>query len=86
MSAETRTYVIGLLESCRKRMNQIALLHYELEHPANVSPDEIIEAMSLHRSNGGSSGKGHISNKTLYIALNYQERTERNPRTKLLTA
>lgn len=77
MPAEMRTYVIGLLESCRKRMNQIALLHYELEHPANVSPDEIIEAMSLYRSDGGSSGKGHISNKTLYIALNYQERTER---------
>lgn len=77
MAVETKTYVIGLLESYHKRMNQIALLHYELEHPANVSPDEMIGAMSLGHGDGSARGKGHISNKTLYIALNYQEQTER---------
>ncbi|MDE6994799.1 MAG: hypothetical protein K2P41_10330 [Lachnospiraceae bacterium] len=77
MSAETRAYVIGLLESYHKRMNQIALLHYELEHPANVSPDEMIGAMSLGHGDGSAHSKGHISNKTLYIALNYQQQTER---------
>lgn len=76
MAAETRAYVIGLLESYHKRMNQIALLHYELEHPANVSPDEMIGAMSLGHGDGTAHSTGHISNKTLYIALNYQERTD----------
>ena len=77
MAAKTRAYVISLLESYHKRMNQIALLHYELEHPANVSSDEMIGAMSLGHGDGASCGKGHISNKTLYIALNYQEQTDR---------
>ena len=36
MAVETKAYVIGLLESYNNRMNQIALLHYELEHPTNV--------------------------------------------------
>lgn len=58
------------------RMNQIALLHYELEHPPNVSPNEMIEAMSLGHGEGSAPSKRHISNKTLYTALNYQEQTE----------
>lgn len=77
MVAESRTYVVDLLESYHKRMNQIALLHYELEHPPNVSSDEIIGAMSLGHSDDTVHAKGNISNKTLYIALNYQERTDR---------
>ncbi len=77
MDVEMRTYVIGLLESYNKRMNQIALLHYELEHPANISPDEMIGAMSLGHGDGTARSKGHISNKTLYIALNYQEQTDK---------
>ena len=42
------------------------------------SSDEVIDSMSFgHGENmGGSSNKGHISNKTMYIALNYQERME----------
>lgn len=76
MAVETRTYVITLLESYHKRMNQIALLHYELEHPANVSSNEIIGAMSLGHGDGFSRSKGRVSNKTLYIALNYHEKAE----------
>lgn len=34
--------------------------------------------MSLGHGDGmGRSGKGHISDKTMYIALNYQERVDR---------
>lgn len=34
--------------------------------------------MSLGHGDGmGGSGKGHISDKTMYIALNYQERVDR---------
>ena len=76
MAIEMRAYVINLLESYHKRMNQIALLHYELEHPANVSPEEMIGAMSLGHGDGTTRSKGHISNKTLYIALNYQEQAD----------
>ena len=76
MAVETKAYVIGLLESYNKRMNQIALLHYELEHPTNVSPNEMIGAMSLGHGDGTARSKGHISNKTLYIALNYQEQAD----------
>lgn len=77
MSVETRDYVINLLESYHERMNQIALLHYELEHPVGISPDEMIGAMALSHGDGSAHSKGHISNKTLYIALNYQEQADR---------
>jgi len=72
-----RAYVIGLLESNRERMQEIALLHYELEHPARVSREEVIGAMSFGHSEGVVRSSGHISNKTLYIALNYQEKAGR---------
>lgn len=51
---------------------KIAVLRYELEHPATVSPDEMIEALSFARRDSEGRGSGHISNKTLYIAMNYQ--------------
>ena len=66
--------MIGLLESYNKRMNQITLLHYELEHPTNVSPNEMIGAMSLGHGDGTARSKGHILNKA--IALNYQEQAD----------
>ena len=77
MAAEVRNHVISLLESYHKRMNQIALLHFDLEHPAEVSPEEMIGAMSFGHGGGDIRSKGHISNKTLYIALNYQNRADK---------
>ncbi len=78
MTVDTKTYVVGLLESYQKRSKQIDLLHYELSHPARVSENEMIGALALAHGDGGSGGcpGGHASDKTLYIALNYQERTE----------
>lgn len=76
MEIETRAYVLGLLESYQKRSKQIELLHYELSHPARVSEDEMIEALALAHGNSESNHPGgHASDKTLYIALNYQART-----------
>lgn len=77
MSSGTKAYVVDLLESYPKRMQEIRLLHYELEHPAHVSTDEMIGAMSLSHGDGGVRGGSHVSNKTLYIALNYQDKTEK---------
>ena len=60
-------YVLKLLESYNERERKIAVLRYNLEHPTTVSRAEQIEAMNFR----------HISNKTLYIALNYEEQAER---------
>ena len=78
MNVETKAYVIGLLESYQKRSKQIELLHYELSHPAHVSENEIIGALALAHGEGeGGHPGGHASDKTLYIALNYQARANR---------
>ena len=72
---ETKAYVVDLLESYRRRSKQIELLHYELSHPTGISENEMIGALALAHGEGSSTG-GHISDKTLYIALHYQQRTE----------
>lgn len=78
MNVETKEHVFSLLENYSKREQQISLLHYEMKHSAHVSPEEVIEGMALGHGDGmGGSGKGRISNKTMYIALNYQERMDR---------
>lgn len=78
MNIETKTYVISLLESYQKREKQIELLHYELSHPAHISANEMIEALAFAHGdgNGGGHPGGHASDKTLYIALNYQDRAD----------
>lgn len=73
MKVETKAYVISLLESYQKRSKQIELLHYELSHPSHVSHNEMIEALSLAHGEGGGGHGYHASDKTLYIALNYQD-------------
>lgn len=78
-NTDTRTYVVNLLETSQERKRKIALLHYELEHPAQTTEVEMISAMALGHSAGGDSGHtdGHVSDKTLYIALNYQNRADK---------
>lgn len=78
MNCDTRTYVINLLETYQERKRKISLLHYELEHPARTSEAEMISAMALGHGAGGSSHtEGYISDKTLYIALNYQSKIDK---------
>jgi len=75
---DMRVEVIRLLETYSDRARQIDLLHYEMQHTARISPEEMIDGMSLSHGEGmGGSSRGHISDKTMYIALNYQERMER---------
>ena len=66
---------LTVITDYQKRSKQIELLHYELSHPARVSENEIIGALALAHGDGekGHPG-GHASDKTLYIALNYQAR------------
>ena len=78
MNNDMRSYVINLLKTYQERKRKIALLHYELEHPARTSEAEMISAMALGHGAGGSSHtEGHISDKTLYIALNYQSKVDK---------
>ncbi len=67
-----KNLVVRLLEEYSEIKCKISVLRYELEHPAIVSPDEMIEALSFARGGEEGHGSGHISNKTLYIAMNYQ--------------
>ena len=77
MANEMKVYVLELLENYHKRAREIALLRYELAHPVRVTEDELIEAMSYAHQDGVGRPEGHISNKTLYIALNYREQAGR---------
>lgn len=79
MNDDMKSYVVSLLETCQERKRKIALLHYELEHPAHTSEAEMISAMALGHGSGSNGGhtEGHISDKTLYIALNYQSKVDK---------
>ena len=46
MNQDIKTYVVNLLETCQERKQKIALLHYELKHPAQISEIEMINAMA----------------------------------------
>lgn len=76
MNTELKEHVMKLLADYHVRERKIALLEYELANPARITGNEMIEAMTYARPEGPGRPAGHISNKTLYIALNYQDRTE----------
>lgn len=76
MNTEMKNHVMQLLDSYNERARQIALLRYELAHPAQITSDELIGAMTYAHPEGQGCPTGHISNKTLYIALNYQDQAE----------
>ena len=73
---KVREQVMRILEEYPDIQRKIALLRYELAHPSLASADEMIESMAFVKHEGIGQMKGHISNKTLYIALNYQEQME----------
>lgn len=77
MNEQIKKTVITLLEGYPDIVRKIAVLRYELEHPTTVSPDEMISAMSFAHGDGTGHSTGQISNKTLYIAMNYQTEAAR---------
>lgn len=76
MSNEIKLYVVRLLETYKSDMQQIAILRYELAHPQQVLSTEMLEALALAKGDGGKGNTGYISDKTYYIAMNYQEKAE----------
>lgn len=77
MSTEMSQFVLKLLESYNERERKIAVLRYNLTHPVRVDRTEQIEAMNFGHGDGFGHSTGHVSNKTLYIALNYEEQADR---------
>lgn len=77
MDKNIKDYVIGLLENYADHKRKIAVLHFELDHAAQASKDEMLETMALGHGDGSGRMDGRISDKTLYIALNYQNRVEK---------
>ena len=74
---DTRTMVMTLLNQFRDNQRRMELLHYEMEHPTTVSEDEMIEALTFgHTDHTGTSAK-RVSDKTHYVALNYQAKAMR---------
>lgn len=60
-----KDYVIQELESYPRTLRQIAVLRYELEHPVQVSTEEMLDAMAFARGEHFGSAPGHVSDKTL---------------------
>lgn len=76
MNIEIRNKVIEQLKSYPELVQKRDILRYELEHPAVVSDEEMVEAMNFLKGSG-SIPFGGISNKTLYIAMNYHDVVDR---------
>lgn len=76
MNTDIRNQVIEYLKSYPELVQKRDILRYELEHPTMVSDNEMLEAMSFLKGSGGIP-LGGVSNKTLYIAMNYHDAAER---------
>lgn len=77
MSAEMKNKVKDLLKTYNERERKIALLQFQMENPPLVTLNEQIEAMNYGHGDGLGHTQGRVSNKTLFIALNYEEQAER---------
>ncbi len=55
-------------------LRQISVLRYEMEHPAHVSAQEMLDAMTYACGDRTGSSPGHVSDKTFYIAMNYRQK------------
>ena len=65
MNTEMKNRVLELLDNYHKRARLIALLRYELAHPAQVTEKDLIGAMNFARQEGAGRPEGHISNRQL---------------------
>lgn len=76
MVENIKNYVIRELESYPWLLRQIAVLRYEMEHPVHVSAEEMVDAMNYARGDCIRTAPGHVSDKTFYIAMNYQQKAD----------
>lgn len=66
-----------ILTKYSETQRRIEMLRYEMAHPTDVSAEEMIEALAFGHGNHSGTAPGYISNKTLYIALNYQDKMQK---------
>ena len=76
MEQNTQEKVIHILTGLPDLTKKIDLLRFEIDECGQVSRKEMLDALAFSRGDGISSASGHISNKTLYIALNYEEKAQ----------
>ena len=69
---DIRKMIIGLLERYPEKKRKMEQLRYELDNPAQIGENELIESLSFPTS-GESRASSHVSNKTMKIALHYQD-------------
>lgn len=62
----------AMLKAYQDRHRKIEALRYRLGHPSFVTKEEIISQMSM--PGVADTVTRHVSDKTMYIALNYEER------------
>lgn len=77
MNKSDHERVLRVLNDYPNMMRKISILRYELEHPTTVTPEDMLEAMNYAHGDGGGVPSSTVSNKTLYIAMNYQYEAER---------
>lgn len=78
-----REQVQELLEQYPELVRKISILRFELQRPPAISPEEMIDTMNFTHGHGEGHVSGVVSNKTMYIALNYREKSERVNRERL---
>lgn len=61
MTINIKNYVIQELEAYPRILRQISVLRYEMEHPAHVSAQEMLDAMAYACGDRTGSSPGHVS-------------------------
>lgn len=70
-----RKQVIADLKEYPNLKRKLALLQFECSHPPKVTGDDVIGGMALSRPiDDGIRHAGYISDKTMRIAMEYQDR------------
>jgi hypothetical protein len=64
--------LIDLLENFRQNERKVKVLQFELANPPQLTSSELIEAMALSAPEQVEGMTGHISDKTMRIALNHE--------------
>ena len=76
MGNVTKEGVIRLLSDYPDMLRKRDILKYEMEHPALLSDEEMLESMSYLRGDGSGIHSGGVSDRTYYIAMVYREKAE----------
>jgi len=69
---DAKERIVQKLYEYPKIKQRIKLLRFELENPNPVSAEDMLETMCFAKGDGTGHNSGAVSNRTLYIAMNYQ--------------